>query len=289
MIASMTSLLTQRNGLNRRCFASWLALWFGWVGSGCGFANPIFISLPVEDESYIAREQLLVEFMPDVAGIRGEFQIRPRSSEPLVDPQGMAAVDLPIWVPKNRPANSPLGRWMNEFRPNEDIIFGSKSLERFRNLFGLETRLGGKLIPLRQISLNHFRSADNRQNIGQRAGLVNPDWDCLVVRFEFPHKSELYANTWTVSYRQPLSVRDGRKDFYYVPYFDGLPEERLLDDSRRYRIVLRPPGGGQLNVRHGRSDWEVPAGMVLPLRPRVDQPIQAEVVFPMPPNSKPGI
>jgi hypothetical protein len=228
----------------------------------CGVcrANPLPVAFPAEDRVYMASEHLTVSVSPDVAEINGKFTF---NYQPGVPHGTSIMLEVPIWFPEVDPEDQSVAEFWKCFRKDRgfDEI---KPQERavLEKALGLRVTLGSH--PVSLDSFFTLTSTNRIQKWAPRDWQQETGFCCLVFDFYFTTPAPLTEKPLEISYRQPLLLCKGEREFFYLPVLQNLPKDIAIDDTSRYAITVVPKPSCSLIVRNGSQDKIVRAGYIYP-------------------------
>ncbi len=244
---------------------------------GTAFAN---LTAPPELKTYLDSEKLTATISPTDATFMATFTLRSDEDISRVLPLRSkdVTVNLTIWLPEDG-ASVPLPR---RFHPcNDNLVPLILENGVYREPIDTAIRLrvlsqSPETIPLSKDSYIH--GAEHRRgDLVYTAGksFLEPNFYKLVARFSvFP---SVVKNQYpiTFSYKSPLVRQNGEGLFYYVPFFDNLPDRISTSDTNRYAITIEATPDCSLTVSTSGKKTVVEGGKSITLAPKANEPIRA--------------
>jgi hypothetical protein len=226
-------------------------------------ANPLVPTYP----AYISSERLEVELDPAAARFRGQFHFATARKVEEPHDAGDVYLSIPIWLPENpKEGDQTLKDFHATFRPDFTELT-AQTRPIFDRAFDFQIRIDG-----RAHAINGFSLADVSTRRGRR--FTTKEW----LRSGFTHvvvyvtfRPEVLKGNpeFLISYRQPLRVKGGRTETFYVPGFEHLPDGHSTGNLDRYSLVLKNPGPGVLSAQ----DYRIPPRSLMTLPLIQDTPI----------------
>jgi hypothetical protein len=250
-------------------FLSLIALFIGGIASG----NPLIPgqSPPPrfsELNAYIDSEKLLVTISSTNAIIKGTFtfaSLWQPSKDSGAQPPTHADVDLPLWLPENKPGDPFLNKFWKGFSRHGSDYLCDNLADEFAFLKSIAIRVNCKnpvllplTIPIPEMASSGVKSfTDSEQPSEIRFfschAMNRPDWMTeeqgpnwgydpgfcfLMVRFCLSLSAVSNHYPITISYQHPLVQSNGDHRFYYIPNFDNLPKGVSTTNTNRYSVTV---------------------------------------------------
>ncbi len=194
-------------------------------------------------------------------------------------------MQLPIWFPQQKSDDLSVTEFWNSFGTNMLSVIRPENRDAFENAVGLKVFFGKQSIQVNAFVML-YQGGDQRElqlikQIDWQPFLENPEPGFCCLLFRIDGMDELLARhvPTVVSYRQPLFENHGEGRFFYLPFFENLPEGLTTTDTNRYSVTLSA-SGCSFTVTTGKQKFKVANGHSVTLAPQDRQAIRATVVQP---------
>ncbi len=217
---------------------------------GVALANPIAVSHPV----HIASEHLDVVVGTDFASISGVFRFRSEATKGGFASSEPISMDIPIWIPGDA-GESPAGMqsFWKSFKIGQSYLAAELPIESWNECIGLKVLVGKKPVAISSVTFTDSKSRAARKS---QPLMLPTGFCCVMVRLSFPATVIGGDTTVSVQYKQALRQSREGAEFYYLPLFWHLPNNRDTSDRSVYALDVRPGQGVRLSL----GGFSIPQG-----------------------------
>jgi len=192
-------------------------------------------------------------------------------------------MQLPIWFPQQKSDDSSVTGFWNAFGTNMLKVIKPENRDAFERAVALKVLFGKQPMPVNAFAML-YQDGDQRpfQVFKFREWqpfLENPEQGFCCLLFHIDGMDELVARQVpaVVSYRQPLFDNKGNGRFFYLPFFENLPEGLSTTDTNRYSVTLTARGSS-LTITNGQQHFKILDGHSITFAPQNRQAIRATAV-----------
>ena len=245
--------------------------------SGTALANPV---APPEFKTYLDSEKLVATISPTDATFVATFMFR--SDEDISrmsrERSENVTVNLTIWLPEDG-VDDPLPRRFPPFNDNRVPLILENGVYREPVDTTIRLKVRGQSPETNPLSRDYYiHSAEHRRGdlvLTAKESFLDPYFYKLVTSFSVPSSVVKNHDPLTFSYKSPLVRQNEEGLFYYVPFFDNLPDRISTADTNRYAITIAATPDCSLTVRTGGRTITVNGGQRITLAPQANEPIRA--------------
>jgi hypothetical protein len=229
---------------------------------------------------YLSSEHLEITVSRREAVFKATFAFSAQDlKEPDKDLQ-QTFMQLPIWFPQEKSDDSSVTGFWNAFGTNMLNAIQPKNKDAFEKAVALKVFFGKQQMPVNGFAML-YQDGDQRpfQFFKQREWqpfLESPEPGFCCLLFHIDGMDELVEShvPAVVSYRQPLLENHSEGRFFYLPFFENMPEGLSTTDTNRYSVTLTA-SGCSLTITAGQQNFKVADGHSITLAPQNRQAIRA--------------
>lgn len=248
-----------------------------------GAANGNPVPGPMGAHVYLSSEHLEVTVSRTDAVFKATFIFSAQDLKESDKDLQQTFMQLPIWFPQQKSDDSSVTGFWSAFGTNMLNVIRPKNKDAFEKAVALKVFFGKQPMPVNGFAML-YQDGDRQpfQFFKQREWQPflespEPEFCCLLFHIDGMDESVKSHVPAVVSYRQPLLENHGEGRFFYLPFFENMPEGLSTADTNRYSVILTA-SGCSLTITAGQQGFKVADGHSVTLAPQDRQAIRATAV-----------
>src|ERR1017187_2535480 len=238
---------------------------------------------PMGAHVYLSSEHLEITVSQTDAVFKATFTFSAQDLKGSDKDLQQTFMQLPIWFPQQKSDDSSVTGFWSAFGTNALNAIRPKYKDAFEKAVALKVFFGKRPMPVNGFAML-YQDGDQRpfqffKQRGWEPFLESQEPGFCGLLFHIDGMDELVEShvPAVVSYRQPLleNHREGR--FFYLPFFENLPESLSTTNTNRYSVALTA-SGCSLTITTGQQNFKVADGHSVTLAPQNRQAIRATAV-----------